>query len=39
MALLQQLLLDGAKQRADDTGDLQTLCMLMTREIFKRFAC
>jgi len=29
MALLQ-LLLDGAKQRADDTGDLQTLCMLMS---------
>lgn len=29
MSLLK-VLLDGAKQRATDTGDLETLCMLMS---------
>ena len=27
---LLQVLLDGAKERASDTGDLETLCMLMS---------
>jgi len=27
---LLQVLLDGAKQRASNTGDLETLCMLMS---------
>ena len=37
---LLQVLLDGAKERASNTGDLETLCMLMSigNDVTSRYA-
>ena len=37
---LLQVLLDGAKERASDTGDLETLCMLMSigKDVTSRYS-